>query len=48
MADSDGRYILKELPEQLMRRFARAGISNPFYCTILEQELDRETEGNSL
>ena len=44
MAVSDGIYKLKDLPEQLKRRFLRAGISNPFYCETLENELQKAGE----
>lgn len=44
MAVSDGIYKLRDLPEQLKRRFIRAGISNPFYCEALENELQKAGE----
>lgn len=44
MAVSDGTYRLKELPEQICRRFQRAGIENPFVCEVLEEELQNITE----
>lgn len=39
MMVKDGQYILKEFPRQIARRFARAGVDNPFYCEALGREL---------
>lgn len=41
LAVSDGKYILKELPEQIRARFERAGITNPFYSKLLEEKLKK-------
>lgn len=44
MAVSDGKFILKEFPQQIQRHFQRADIENPFYCRLLERELVEELE----
>lgn len=38
MVVNEGRYILEQLPEQIARRFKRAGIVNPFACKELEEK----------
>lgn len=42
LAVGDGRYLLKELPKQMQRRFERAGIADPFSCGVLEEKLKKE------
>jgi hypothetical protein len=44
MAVQDGQIVLRELPEQILQRFAQAGIADPFVCGRLEQELQEETQ----
>jgi len=39
MAVSDGRLTLREFPAQILSRFERAGIGDPFSCSCLEEEL---------
>lgn len=41
MAVTDGKLVLKEFPGQLLRRFERAGVENPFVCSLLEQQLEK-------
>jgi len=42
----DGKCVLKELPEPIMRIFRRETILNPFYCPALEQILASSDEQN--
>lgn len=48
MAVTDGKLVLKEFPESLLRRFKREGVDNPLLCSLLDQQLgkdaDREVE----
>ena len=48
MAVTDGKLVLKEFPESLLRRFKREGVDNPLLCSLLNQQLgkdaDREVE----
>ena len=48
MAVTDGKLVLKEYPESLLRRFKREGVDNPLLCSLLDQQLgndaDREVE----
>lgn len=44
MMVQDGKYILNELPQQIVRRFATAGIENPFYCRLLSREMAMRKE----
>ena len=39
MAVSDGKYILKQIPENIMKRMNRAGIDDPFHNDILNEAL---------
>lgn len=39
MAVQDGKLILKEFPKQMRKRFTRAGIADPLYCPVMEEEL---------
>ena len=39
MMVQDGEYVLKEFPRQVLRRFARAEIEDPFCCEVLSREL---------
>lgn len=41
---SDGKLVRKELPELLLRRFARAGISDPKNCEVLEGLVEKKKE----
>ena len=45
---ADGKLVLKEFPESLLRRFKREGVDNPLLCSLLDQQLgkdaDREVE----
>ena len=47
-AYEDGKLVLKEFPESLLRRFKREGVDNPLLCSLLNQQLgkdaDREVE----
>lgn len=45
LAVSDGRLVLKEFPEQLVRRFAREGIFDVKTCSILEPLSVSKEEG---
>lgn len=38
MAVVDGRYVLEELPKTIERRFAQAGIANPYECALLKDK----------
>ncbi len=40
MVVNEGKFVLKQLPEQMQRRFFRAGIENPFECEELELALN--------
>lgn len=44
MVVQDGRFVLKEFPDVLLRRFARAQISNPLEARVLEKELEEDKE----
>ena len=48
MAVTDGKLVLKEFTESLLRRFKREGVDNPLLCSLLDQQLgkdaDREVE----
>lgn len=39
MIVQNGEYVLEKMPDQVMKRFARAEIENPFYCEVLSREL---------
>ena len=43
MIVKDGKYLKKDIPEQVVRRFARAGITNPYYCAQLEEWMEETT-----
>lgn len=42
MVVQNGEYVLKSMPNQVLQRFRRAEIENPFYCEPLSQELAAE------
>jgi pilus assembly protein CpaF len=44
MVVQDGRIVLRELPEQILHRFAQVGITDPFVCPRLDEELQEGTE----
>lgn len=48
LCSDDGKLVLKEFPESLLRRFKREGVDNPLLCSLLDQQLgkdaDREVE----
>lgn len=37
MLVEDGKQTAEEIPEDIKRKFVRAGIKNPFYCEKLEE-----------
>jgi pilus assembly protein CpaF len=44
MVVQDGELVLQRLPEQILQRFARAGVTDPFVCAQLDAELQEEEE----
>ena len=40
----DGKCVVKELPQIVMRTFRREGIENPFYSHMLEGLLENEEQ----
>lgn len=46
MMVQDGKYVLREIPDQVLMRFIRMEIENPFYCEILTRELAEGKEQN--
>ncbi|MCI7106963.1 MAG: ATPase, T2SS/T4P/T4SS family [Lachnospiraceae bacterium] len=39
MAVQEGELVLNSFPAQILKRFVRAGIEDPFLCPVLEEEL---------
>ena len=44
MAVTDGKLVLKEFPESLLRRFKREGVDNPLLCSLLNQQLGKDAD----
>ena len=44
MIFDEGRFLTKDIPVEVAKRFKRAGIVNPYRCEQLEWDLYRNAE----